>query len=323
MRVDGQRAERHQDLLGRGGTRGALRGPRFERRSHGLYRRAGVDLDLVDERVDDAVGLLLPSCALGGWAALRLQGNDFFDGWSPGGVRRALVHCLPGSQLRRRDAVEPFRGLVHPDELLHLEGVAMATPARAVFDEARLARTLTGAVVAMDMALSTTHGRPRTTPAAVSLVVASHHKVRGIVRARRALALASTRSASPGESAVRMLARAAGLTGLLVNAPLFSPFGELLGVADLFDPESGLVIESDGSEHREAEQHAEDNRREERFERHGAVVCRVSGPDHARPFETQARMVAAQVQAKRSRIRRWTLDTPAWWADWPAARRWL
>lgn len=319
----GMHAKRQSHLRSAGWTDDDTRGPRFERRSHGLYRRAGVDLDVVDTRVDDAVGLLLPGCALGGWAALRLQGNDFFDGWSPGGVRRALVHCLPGSQLRRRDAVEPFRGLVHPDEILHLEGVAMATPARAVFDEARLARTLTAAVVAMDMALSTTHGRPRTTPAAVSLVIGSHHKVRGIVRARRALALASTRSASPGESAVRMMARAAGLTGLLANAPLFSPFGELLGVADLFDPETGLVIESDGSDHREAEQHAEDNRREERFERHGAVVCRVSGPDHARPFETQARMVAAQVQAKRSSVRRWTLDTPAWWADWPAARRWL
>ena len=52
----GMHAKRQADLRSAGWTEDDTRGPRFERRSHGLYRRAGVDLDLVDARVDDAVG---------------------------------------------------------------------------------------------------------------------------------------------------------------------------------------------------------------------------------------------------------------------------
>ncbi|KQY58127.1 hypothetical protein ASD11_00170 [Aeromicrobium sp. Root495] len=283
---------------------------------------AGSDLSVQDARVDDAVGLLLPGTALGGWASLRLQGNDFFDGWSSSGVRTALVHCLPRTQLRRRDIVEPFRGLTHPDELIDLEGVVMTTLARAAFDEARLAASLDEATVVIEMATSTTSGRPHTTLSAVRGVIASHFKVRGIVQARAAVDRASSRAASPWETRTRLLASRAEVTDVLVNVPLFGPDGDLLGVVDVVDPSTGLVVESDGGHHRGLQQHTHDNRREELLERHGCTVVRVTVLDHQDPWRTIARIRAAQLHAMRMPQGSWTLDQPAWWQTWPSARRW-
>ena len=278
-------------------------------------------------RVDDAIGLLVPGAVLGGWAALLHHGNDWFDGRGPSGLRRALVHCPPGTQLRRRDLLEPYRGSLREDEWQWTAGTApvpVATMARAAFDEARLAPDLRSAVVAVDMAVSTTHGCAHTALEAVRRVEASRHKVRGIVQARRAMALASSRSASPPETRTRLCAVLdAGLTGLLVNAPVFDEHGTLIGIADLVDPESGLVIETDGAGHRDELQHTPDNRREEGFEQAGCVVVRVTPLDHRDLSALAARMVRGQRAARASPRRRWTVEPPPWWFDWPGARPWL
>lgn len=234
-----------------------------------------------------------------------------------------MVHCLPGSQLRVRPGIEPSEGRLHPDEVVHPGSYAVTTMARAVYDEMRVAPNVREAVVALDMATSTTAGLPHTTLEEVLHVVDAHHKTRGIVQARRALAMSSSRSASPWETRTRLLAELdVGLTGLLVNVPVFDLDGALLGVADLIDPATGLVIESDGGHHREAGQHTEDNVREERFERAGAVVCRVTSIDHRARWATVGRIAAAQRDAVRSSRRTWTLDQPDWWTHSHAAQRW-
>ncbi len=296
----------------------------MERRAHGLVRPAGLSAPPDVERVDDAIGLLVPGTALGGWASLRHHGNEWFDGWGREGQRRVLVHCGPGTQLRRRDLVEPFRGLIHPWELTQVAGVTTSSIERAAFDEGRMARDLRSAVVAIDMTVSRVQDLPRTELAAVWRVVKSHFKVKGIVQVREALALVSDRSASPMESWTRLVARLdADLTNLSVNVPVFGPLGDLLGVADLFDPETGLVIETDGSGHREEEQHALDNVREEGFEHAGCVVMRVSPLDHRHRWDLVGRMHRAARAARRPRPHLWTTDPPEWWYGWSGAQRWL
>lgn len=114
----------------------------------------------------------------------------------------------------------------------------------------------------------------------------------------------------------------ADLVGLRVNAPVFDLAGALLGVADLIDPATGLVIESDGSHHREAPQHTDDNRREELFERANAVVCRITSLDHKERARTVARLRAAHLDAAAQIDRRWTLDKPDWWWGWAPGRLW-
>lgn len=219
--------------------------------------------------------------------------------------------------------VQPFRGLIHPDEMIDLGDLEVATMARAAFDEMRMARNLREAVVVLDMAVSTTHEHPHGSVAGVRRVIDSHHKVRGLVQARRALQLGSTRSASPWETRTRLLAQLdAGLNDLSVNVPVFDVNGRLLGVADLLDAETGLVIESDGSHHREQERHTEDNWREERFERTGLVVARVTSLDHRDRWHTVGRIAAASRDARAATKREWTTTKPDWWYTWKPGRRW-
>ncbi|EFQ84321.1 hypothetical protein HMPREF0063_11037 [Aeromicrobium marinum DSM 15272] len=315
---------RTSDALAAGWSAKALRGPAWQRQAHGVVRPAGSGGDPTIERIAAVRPLLTGACAIGGWASLRIQGNEWFTGSGHDRtVRRVLVHCPAGAQLRPTRGVEPCRAGLYPDEFLDLDGWPVSTMARAVYDEMRTARDFREAVVALDMVLSTTHGAPRTTLDRVDAVVASHRKTRGIVQARRALGWASCRSASPWETRTRLVARIdAGIPALRVNAPLFGPGGELLGVADLLEPESGLVIESDGAHHREAVPHAEDNAREERFEDHGLVVARVSALDHRDRWSLAGRLVTAWMRARRTRAASWTLDEPVWWGDWEPGRRW-
>lgn len=315
---------RSAQILAGGATPQDLRGARYVRRAHGLLLPADVDGDPVMMRVADAIGLLTDGCLLGGWASLRAQGSSWFDGLDrSGGARPPLVHCLPGAQLRRRSIVQPFRGLVHPDEVIDFETFSLTTMARAAFDEMRMAGNLREAVVALDLATSTTSGMPRTTVARIEQVIAGHHKVRGLVQARQALAWGSTRAASPWETRTRLIAHIdADVRDLQVNVPLFSPGGRILGIADLLDEPAGLVIESDGGHHRDHERHTEDNVREEDFERSGLVVTRVTSLDHQHRWRTVGRIVSARRDALQTTKREWTTTKPDWWWTWRPGRRW-
>jgi hypothetical protein len=311
--------------LAAGLTARQLRGSGYVHPAHGLVRPAGVEADAVTLQLADVLALLTADSFVGGWASLHLQGNTWFDGLDANGeLRPVLVHCLPGSQLRRRSGlVLPFRGLVHPDESIDLGGFRVSTMARAAFDEMRMAVGVRSAVVAADMAASTTHQLPHTSVSEVGRVLKSHHKVRGLVMARRAHALSSSRSASPLETRTRLLAQLdAGLPGLGVNVPVFDEHERLLGVADLLDEEAGLVIETDGEGHREQTQHTMDNRREEGFERAGLVVCRVTALDHRERWDTVGRIAAARRDAVSSGRRAWTTQKPDWWFSWKPGRRW-
>ncbi len=315
---------RTADQVANGVTKDVLRGRAWQQRGHGLWRPAGEDPGEADGRVADAIALMSGGCALGGWASLRFQGNDWFDGLGPEEeLRPALVHCPPKAQLRRRDMVEPCRAAVWDHEISEMAGVRVTSMARAVYDEMRLAPTMRHAVIALDKAVSRVSQKPRTSIRAVEQVADSHRKTRGIVQARRALALGSERSLSPWETRTRLLAQIdAGLTNLLVNVPIFDRFENLLGVADLLDEPAGLVIESDGSHHRQAQHHADDNEREEKFERVGLVVVRATALDHRDVPRLVRRIVMARRDALASSRRDWTLQKPSWWPSWAPGRRW-
>jgi hypothetical protein len=301
-----------------------LRGEQWAHPYRGVVRPAYIGLDPLSEVLADSAAVAREHGALGGWASLSLQGNTWFDGLDPPGERRGvLVHCWRKSQIRTRPGIIPSRGEVHREERCWVGSVEVTTMARAAYDEMRLARDRREAVVALDMACSTTSGVPHTTIDEVAKVVRSHSKTRGIAQARWALAHAVARSASPWETRTRLMAELdADIQGLQVNVPVFDLFGNLLGIADLIDPATGLVIESDGSDHRDARTHTDDNVREEKFERARLVVCRVTSLDHADRWGTVGRMNRARLDAARERERLWTLKKPEWWATWKHAPRW-
>jgi len=189
---------------------------------------------------------------------MHVQGSAHCDGLDPwGGERGVLIHHGDGRQVRRRPGIEPSDRLVLPGEITDCAGIAVTTLARAAYDEMRMARGIDGAVTVGDMAVSTVVDQSRTTVGELSDLGGRHHKTRGIVQFTRALPEVSRFSASPWETLTRRLAqRDAGLEHLLVNVPLFDLRGTLLGVADLLDRTSGLVIESDGEGHRLEAHHA-------------------------------------------------------------------
>ncbi|KAA1400049.1 hypothetical protein [Aeromicrobium ginsengisoli] len=307
-----------------GFTAGQLRGDQWQHVAHGVVRPAFFAVDPTSARVADAVALMGRANVLGGWASLWVQGNRWFDGSDRSGdPREVLIHCLVGSQLRVRPGILPSQADLHPDEVESLGHYDVATLARSAYDEMRVARNLREAVVVLDMAVSTTSEVAHTTLAAVRRVVESHHKTRGIVQARNALELGTSRSGSPWETRTRLMAQLdVGIRGLEVNVPVFDLSENLLGVADLIEPETGLVIESDGADHRELSRHTDDNVREEKFERAGLVVCRVTSLDHVNRWATVGRINRARIDAARARNRQWTLDKPDWWTSWSPARRW-
>lgn len=316
---------RVRDAMAFGITRAQTRTARWEHPFRGVVR-LGDPPTCPQTRIADVIPLVIEGCALGGWASAYLQGVRYLDGTTRGGELRAVVvHAGEGHQLRRRAGLRPSRRTLRPWELEDFDGVRVSSLSRAIYDEALDAHSLTEALVAVEMGVSTVAGHAHTTLARVRQVADSHVKTRGIVQAREALRRASTRSGSPWETRLRILAEdLAGIDDWLVNVPVFDLSGNLLGVPDLLDAESGLVLESDGAGHREEHQHGDDNLREERFERHNLTVVRVMARDHRDPLGIAVRINRARNDAARRDMSRdtWTLDQPGWWQTWEPGRRW-
>lgn len=277
-----------------------------------------------DRRIANAAAMMTRHSVMTGWAAARHQGVGILDGRDRLYRELPISMASPGNGKHRHQAgLLPTRRVILPGEVIDHLGLRVTTIARAAYDMALDAPGLREAVVAIDMCTSTVIAQSRTTERNVRSVIERHVKTRGIVQARRALNLASTRSASPQETRTRLIAELdAGLTGLLVNAPVFDRKGDLLGIADLIDPSTGLVIESDGSGHREEVSHSLDNIREEKFERSLMTVVRVSSLEHRNRERVAGRIRSAYRDARQLPNDRWTLDKPDWWRIWPPARRW-
>lgn len=305
------------DPTGRAGpTRGQARGPRWRSAGHGWYVPADVELT-TEQRIVEAAVRLPPGGAVTGWAALRLLGALDADGRDTDGRTPLPVPLCTG---RRRNIRPDPRVLVLRDPLDERDvvvrrGVACVTAERAAFDAARLAPDVREAVVSLDIAMAadlTSAQRLR----AYGDGVAGRRGARVV---RRATALARERTWSPLETRVRLVwLLDAELPEPLVNVPVFTPGGRLLGFPDLLDPASGLVCEVDGAVHRTARQHAADVRREDLLRRAGLEVFRVTGSDLASTDRLARRMSAAADRARRSRPRLWTATPPAGWDAGPS-----
>ena len=302
-----------------------LRNRRLARPYHGVRRSNTVDLDQPALRIADAIAVMTEGCSLAGWAARWLQGQAYCDGLHHGVETPVKILCGPGSHLRKRPGIQPCERLVLPGEIVDVGDVVVTTMARAAYDDMLDAPNPVEALVALEMATSTVIEQARTYLANVEAVYGSHVKTRGRRQARWALDHASTRSASPWETRTRLLAvDALGVERWLVNVAIFDLRENLLGIADLLEPESGLVLESDGADHRLIERHNEDNVREESFENHGLVVVRIGSGQHSRAERplTIERVQQGHARARTNRSKRWTTEKPAWWWDWPPSRRW-
>lgn len=294
-----------------GVTPDRLRGPSWRRASHGLYVPAPA-VHTPEQRIVEAAALLPDGGAIGGWASAYWRGVRLLDGGGTGQGCLQPVLLLLGARgrIRPRPLVELSRERLEPDEVEELRGVRRTIDVRTAFDGARLARHLYDAVVFLDMMLTA----GVVDVPALQEYWAAHSGWRGVAQARRALSLARQGSRSPPETHLRLMWEVeAKLPRLLVNPPVFDLLGSLLGYPDALDTEAATVLEYDGDDHRQVQQHFADNLREEWFEEHGLLVARVGrldmGRQRSQTIERLMRTRARGLARDRSRDR-WTLQPP-------------
>jgi len=275
--------------------------------------------------IRDAAALLSPEGAVGGWASAWAQGVGYLDGLDKWGSRQpVLLLAGPGHQLRRRPGIRPSRARLPGEDVVCVDGLAMTTLPRAVYEQMRLVEDLVEAVVVLDMGISTVTGHAHTTLDAVHGHVPEGGHSRNVRRVRAAMQLCTTRSASPSETRLRMVAvLEVRLANWLPNRPVFNSRGDLLGIAGLLDPVTGLVLEADGEAHLREGRRGRDNSRDDSMLDHNLTVVRITGIDYA------ARRVARRIVHGDQRARagdrsrdRWTLRKPPWWSGHPLSARW-
>ncbi len=298
----------------RGPTRAeAARGRYWRRTTRGYYVPVDTRTDLPEQHILEQSVRLPAGAAVTGWAGCRLFGANFFDGLAPDGQTALPVSLALGPQ--RNLKTTPHTRLrfaaFAPDEVTTRYGVPVLSRERCAWDAAREAASrslgLAEIVVVFDMVLAAelTSGQRLRTYAAT-------HPVSG--RLREALSLTSEHSRSPNESRLRVMWEVdAGLPRPLVNAPIFDAHGRLLGIADLFDQSSGLVVEFDGADHRGWKRHTADVAKDEALRQVGLEVTRVTGADLRTPDLVIERLVRARDRAvaNQGRGAKWRARIPA------------
>lgn len=303
------------DPKGRNGpTRWHSRGPKWRRVSTGMFVPSDVDQLRVEQRILEQGSRLRRYGAVTAWASLRWQLASFFEGTSyPDGELLPVPLVLGGGAFLRPDPrVSISRAQLPPAHRITVRGLWCTTGERAVFDEMVRHGQLRQAVVDIDMAAAA----GIVTAAAFAAFVESLGPWTGVPLARAAAALASDDSASPQETRMRLVwVLDAELPVPLVNAPVFDLHGNLLGIADLFDPVAGLAGEYQGADHKDGERHRSDVARAERFRDVELEMFEVVGGDLADRDLVARRMLAACARSKfrPPDQRAWTLEAPPWW----------
>lgn len=312
----------------RGGVgRGSLQGNAWRRVARGFYvpASAGWICDNADDgsrperlstaqRILDATPRLSGRAALGTWAAAYVHGVDWLDGRSPHTMTDLPVDIIAPDLKRRSTRDIKYHGseLAAMDRVSK-DGFPITSMVRTAFDGARWADSLEEAVVFIDSMLA--FGKlhlPR-----LNDYVVEHTGWPGVEKAAAAARLARFGVRSGWETRLRMCWLIdAHLPDPLVNVPIFDRSEKLLGIADLFDPDSGLVAEFDGEQHREPGHHRKDNIREEELESANLVVVRSDKVD-VRTDRPQliSRLIDGYRRGQRRDRRwdRWTLTQPDWW----------
>ncbi|GAA2546265.1 type IV toxin-antitoxin system AbiEi family antitoxin [Pseudonocardia hydrocarbonoxydans] len=145
------------------------------------------------------------------------------------------------SGARRGRRVHVHCAALDADEVVMVDGLRVTSVERTLVD---LARTVPfeQAVVAADSALH----RHLTNRAALDLASARRSRLPGMPAARRALAFADARSASPGESRSRVVIARAGLPVPVLQWEVRTTSGLFVGRVDFGWPELRTVGEFDG-----------------------------------------------------------------------------
>ena len=231
-------------------TRGALRGPRFQRLFPDVYAPAHLKVDLLLR--SRAAGVLVEGRgAVAGYSAAELLGASS----GPPGAPAEVLLTAPRCQSYRCAGLRVHRDRVGLDEITRVGGVAVTTPERTAFDLARWAPTLTERVAAVD-ALAHERGVDL---ADVTALRHRHLGARHGGEVAEVLKLTDRRSESPMESRARVALVLGGLPPAVQHPVVIRGRRYYL---DLAYPDKLIAVEYDGADHRTQERARRDLERE-------------------------------------------------------------
>ncbi len=231
---------------------------------------------LVEQRIIEQ-GRRLRHGAVTGWAALRLWGGGYFDGYERDGRTPIRVQVAAnGDRLRSDGHVRVIRSEFREADVVVLFGVRVLRPEPALFDEMRRTGDLREAVVAADMAAAA----KLLTCAGMNRYAATRPGARDVELVACALGLSVDDSWSPMETRLRLIwVLDAGWERPLRNPAVLDPGGRLIGHPDLMDWRHGVLGEYNGADHRGVDRSRRDIGREDRFRRVGLEPFTVVGGD--------------------------------------------
>jgi hypothetical protein len=212
----------------------------------------------------------------------------------------AFVHVTrpAGAASSKHPRLKPHRAELPGSDVTVHRGVRVTTPERTFLD---LASTLphTELVVLAD-AVARTVGL-----ASLSRRVAQAHGVRGVRRARAALALADPGSDSPAETRTRLILRAAGFSRLRHGVDVSDGQGGWLARPDLADEAAKVAVQYDGLVHLgdDPEQRRSDIDRDELLRQHGWQVVVLTAVDLRNPHRMVEKVAAAYARSSSVALR--------------------
>jgi hypothetical protein len=219
---------------------------------------------------DRTVGAWLWSkrnAVIAGVAASALHGAEWVDPDVP--IELRLDCSRPPIGIIARDET------LLDDEITHVAGLPVTTPARTAFD---LGRFLWRA-----QALARLDALMRARPFSIEdvLLIAKRRKgARGIRQLRELLPLVDGGAASPQETRLRLLFIDAGLPKPTTQIPVYDGWG-LIGLLDMGWEDFKVAAEYDGDQHRTNRvQYVKDIRRIPKIERQGWIHVRVIAEDY-------------------------------------------
>lgn len=252
----------------------------------GVYGPAGIELT-ADQRARAAWLWSRRRAVVAGNSAAALLGAK----WVSPSLDAELVH----DNRKTPDRLVVHADMLMPQEVLTVDGIAVTTPARTVFDIGRRTADRLRAVQRLDALVNATDLKF----ADVEAIAAGHRGARGLVRLRRILPLVDAGAESPQETRTRLALIDAGLPKPQTQIRVHGDCGDFVARIDMGYQELRVGIEYDGPQHwTDPEQRARDIDRHSALRDLGWTIVRVSN-DLLRYREATfiARVVAAMEAA--------------------------
>lgn len=253
--------------LANGVTPARLRGGDLAVPFHGVRSRSNPGTTL--ERARAYAPRLRATDVFSHITAAELVGLRGPEGWSD---PRLHVTVVAPDRAARATGVVGHQS-DHALSTVVVDGLPVTAPVRTWLDCAALLRRPLDVLVMADGLLD--RRAPLATPDELRRAVWQNVGRRGQRTLRWALDLARPGTDSARETMLRITLLQGGLPEPTINAPILGRDGELLGHGDLVYPDQRVIIEYEGSGHREAQQFHFDIRRLDRFVEAGWRVIRV------------------------------------------------